>query len=238
MSTWPERLDRLSGQLARLGVRPDAPFAKPEVIIEALTHSSYAGEHGMPNNERLEFLGDAVLGFVVAEMLFDLPSREHEGTLTKARASLVDERALAERARQLEIGNLLELGKGAERSGERERASVLSGAFEAVVAGIYRSEGLDVVRRLAQVLFGWDAHLLAGRPAPRDYKTLLQQHTQQKWRTLPAYTVVSMTGPDHARQFEVEVTVQGEVRGRGRGMTKRAAEQEAAQAALASFGMH
>lgn len=234
--SWPERLAGLSRRLDALGVRTDAPFKRPEVFVEALTHSSYASENATTHNERLEMLGDAVVGFLVADLLFDDLSEESEGVLTRARATLVDERGLAQRARTLELGRWLALGKGAMREGEADRTSVLADAFEALVAALYRSEGLEVARRLVSVLFAKEASGLAARPAPRDYKTLLQVHTQAQWKVLPTYEIVETAGPDHDRTFTAEVRLQERVVGRGVGLTKKSAEQEAARIALESLG--
>lgn len=233
---WPERLAGLSRVLDSLKIRKDAPFKRPEVLIEALTHSSYASENATTHNERLEMLGDSVVGFLVADLLFDEMSGESEGVLTRARATLVDERGLAQRARTLGIGRWLALGKGAEREGEADRTSVLADAFEALVAALYRSEGLDVARQLVAVLFASEASGLADRPAPRDYKTLLQVHTQAQWKVLPGYEIVATTGPDHDRTFTAEVRLEERTVGRGVGATKKAAEQEAARIALESLG--
>lgn len=235
MSDWPYRLGGLSRVLAKLEVRADGAFARPELVAQALTHSSYASEQGTEHNERLEMLGDAVLGFLVAELLFDSLDDAREGVLTRARASLVDERGLSQRAKVLRLPEWLALGKGAQQSGEAQRSSVLAGAFEAVVAALYRSEGLEVVRRLVSVLFAREAIELAARPAPRDYKTLLQERTQAQWHVLPTYVIVSQQGPDHERTFVAEVTVDGRVAGRGTGATKKAAQQEAARVALSSM---
>lgn len=235
--TWPERLSGLSRSLAALKIRRDVPFKHPEILVEALTHSSYASEHGTTHNERLEMLGDAVVGFLVAELLFDGMSQESEGVLTRARATLVDEQGLAQRARALELGRWLALGRGARREREAERTSVLADGFEALVAGLYRSEGLEVARRLVNVMFAPEASGLASRPAPRDHKTILQMHTQAQWKILPAYEIVATEGPDHDRTFTAEVRLAERVVGRGTGSTKKAAEQEAARAALESLEM-
>lgn len=235
MSDWPARLGGLSAALAALGVRADAPFARPELVTQALTHSSYASERNTTHNERLEMLGDAVVGFLVAELLFESLDEAREGVLTRARATLVDERGLAQRARSLRLPEWLALGKGAVLTGENQRPSVLAGAFEAVVAALYLSEGLDVARALVTKLFAQEARELASRPAPRDHKTLLQERTQALWHVLPTYRIVSEEGPDHDRTFVAEVTIDGRVAGRGTGATKKAAQQEAARLALASL---
>lgn len=234
MIEWPDRLRGLSKVLASLEVRPDAPFARPELVTQALTHSSFASEQGTTHNERLEMLGDAVVGFLVAELLFESLDEAREGVLTRARATLVDERGLAERARLLRLPEWLALGKGARLTGENQRPSVLAGAFEAVVAALYLSEGLDVARALVTTLFAKEARDLSSRPAPRDHKTLLQERTQAIWHVLPTYRIVSEEGPDHARTFVAEVSIDGKVAGRGTGPTKKAAQQEAARLALLS----
>jgi len=226
---------RLMARLAELGVRPDGPPADPAVVQEALTHSSWACEHGGRHNERLEMLGDAVLGWLVAELLFDLCPNAGEGLLTRLRAALVGEEALARRGRELGLGELLALGRGEEQSGARTRPSLLADAFEAVVAALARSEGMETASRLVRAMFADEAARLAGgAPQLADFKSMLQERTQAQWKEAPRYRVVGSEGPDHARLFRVEVAVRGVVAGRGEGRTKKVAEQQAAQEALES----
>lgn len=233
--TVEQRVTGLGQVLKELGVRDRVPFTSPAVVSEALTHSSYGSEHDVPHNERLEMLGDAVVGFLVAELLFDAHPQAREGVLTRARSTLVSEASLARRARKLRLGEWLALGKGATRTGEADRDSVLADAFEAVVAALYRTEGLSVVRQLIHRLFDEEAETLGGRPAPRDYKTLLQERTQARWQVLPRYGIVGTDGPEHEPVFTAQVLVGGNVAGTGQGATKKSAEQDAARAALVTI---
>lgn len=230
--TTPPRIDLLEERLAELGIRPPGPFANPALLTEALTHRSYATERGGAFNERLEMLGDAIIDYLVADLLFDLMPDVGEGGLTRARAALVDAEGLARRARELGLGQMLALGRGALASGEGDRDSVLAGAFEAMCAALVRSEGLALVQVLVATLFRDDARSVSSVAETRDRKTVLQERTQALLRTNPEYRVVSTSGPQHAPTFEVEVLVQGRVLGNGKGSSKKIAEQAAAHAAL------
>lgn len=236
MSANDARLEQLAAQLAALGVREPVPFRRPDWILEALTHSSYAAEHGAIHNERLEMLGDAVVGLLVADLLFDLYPTAGEGKLTRHRAALVDEAALAERGRRLGLAPLLRLGRGEEASGGRERPALLADAFEALVAALYRTEEPVVLRRLVDALFRADAvNLASSAPQPLDHKTALQEKAQATWKVQPGYRVVEASGPAHDRTFVSEAVLFGIPLGRGTGRTKKAAEQQAAREALAVF---
>jgi ribonuclease-3 len=226
-------LARLSARLAELGVRPDGPFQQPELIARALTHSSFVAERGGESNERLEMLGDAVLGFVVTEMLFQVFPEAQEGALTRLRAAIVDQVALARKARVLDLGPLLALGRGEELSGGRDRDSALADTFEALIAALYLSEGLPVLHAMTERLFKEEA-LGKGAHAPQagDYKTTLQERTQAAWKIAPSYRLASASGRDHERHFTVEVLIGDLVSGKGEGRTKKLAEQQAARAAL------
>src|SRR5438105_5988381 len=217
----------------RLGLPDEA--LDPELALEALRHGSYAHERslaaGRPvlrSNERLEFLGDAILGFLIARRVYERFREASEGELTRLRAALVREESLAIVARGLGLGDLLLLGRGEQRSGGRENAGRLADALEAVVAAVLLSCGLErtqeVVERLLAPLF--DQGVLA-----RDPKTELQQLFQSRRRT-PQYKVLAVAGPDHARSYEVEVRLDGSPLGRGSGRSKKEAEQAAARAAL------
>ena len=224
-------------RVALLNVRLGLPEGSldPQLALEALRHGSYAHERslsaGRPvlrSNERLEFLGDAILGFLIARRVYERFREASEGELTRLRAGLVREESLAIVARGLGLGDLLLLGRGEQRSGGRENAARLADALEAVVAAVLLSCGLErtqeVVDRLLAPLF--DQGLLA-----RDPKTELQQLFQSRRRT-PQYKVLSVAGPDHARSYEVEVRLDGFPLGRGSGRSKKEAEQAAARAAL------
>ena len=210
-------------------------FQNRTLLENALTHSSYANEHrdaGMPSNERLEFLGDSVLGMVVADHLY----REHplmpEGELTRTRAAMVCEDSLVEVARTLDLGRYLRLGKGEDAGGGRERPSILADATEAVIAAIYLDGGIAQARRTIRALILGNEEELS---ASRDYKTALQELIQKESGRKLTYRLVAETGPDHAKRFAMEVDLNGTVIGAGEGRTKKAAEQAAAKAAIAAL---
>jgi ribonuclease-3 len=227
--------ERVALLTARLGLPEGA--LRQEVALEALRHGSFVHERRlagevMESNERLEFLGDAVLGLAVSMRCFERQPLSAEGDLTRLRASIVKAESLAQVARELGLGELLLLGKGEERTGGREKQSLLADALEAVVAAVYLSRGLqtalEVLDRLLAPLFDAATSGLLGR----DYKTELQEKLQGMHRAGPGYQVLDAPGPQHARTFEVEVQFQGVTLGRGSGRTKKEAEQAAAKAAL------
>ena len=204
---------------------------EPGLLERALTHRSYAYEHGgLPTNERLEFLGDSVLGVIVTDALYrthpDLP----EGQLAKLRASVVNTRALAGVARSLELGKWLRLGKGEEVTGGRDKASILADTMEAIIAAVYLDRGLDAASVMVRRLF--DPLMLAATEegAALDWKTSLQELTAAKGLGVPEY-VVGESGPDHQKAFTAAAVVQGAVHGEGAGRSKKEAEQQAAEAA-------
>lgn len=207
-------------------------FSNRELLSEALNHSSYANEHrgaGISSNERLEFLGDSVLGFVTAEFLFKNYPRLPEGDLTRMRAALVCEQSLYEVAKMLELGQYLKLGKGEEAGGGRERQSILADAVEAVFAAVYLDGGMEQIRGLIHRV------LLSRAPAAeerKDYKTTLQEIVQRKIGQQLTYHMVEERGPDHNKTFVFEVRLNGEPIGRGDGHSKKEAEQAAARDAL------
>lgn len=207
-------------------------FKNQGLLEHALTHSSYANEHrssGVTSNERLEFLGDSVLGMVVAEYLFRTHPDMPEGELTRTRAALVCEDSLYEVARSLGLGRYLRLGKGEAAGGGRERPSILADATEATLAAVYLDGGIDAVRPIIQT-FILDKE--REKAVDRDYKTALQELVQRNPGQSVSYRLVDEIGPDHARVFVMEVSVGGEVIGQGRGRTKKEAEQLSARAAL------
>ena len=203
-------------------------FADPSLLDLALTHRSA----GRPNNERLEFLGDALVNMVVAEMLFEARPRANEGELSRLRAQLVSEPALAERARELHLGDVLKLGSGELKSGGFRRDSILSDAFEALVAAIYRDGGFAACRDWLRRVFA--EPLAAVGPPQKDPKTRLQEWLQGRGLPLPQYELLAEHGEEHARTFDVACVLAHPeaVRFEGRGGSRRAAEQVAAQAAL------
>lgn len=209
-------------------------FTDRELLREALTHKSYTNERGgegARDNERLEFLGDAVLSFLVSRKLLDLFPRYAEGELSRVRAALVDEEALSTLARQLRIGDYLALGRGEELTGGRDKKSILADAFEALLAAVYLDGGLQPALRLIDTLFDPLLHapLALGR---RDYKTELQERAQASLGRSPRYVLKESSGPDHDRRFVVEVHVGDMPMGTGVGRSKKEAEQAAARIAL------
>lgn len=205
-------------------------FKNPALLRIALTHTSYANESKVPatHNERLEFLGDSVLSVVAADYLFHQSDRP-EGELTRMRASLVSEDALFQFASEIELGEYLRLGHGEELGGGRTRPSVVSDAFEAVIAALYLDGGLEAARRFILPF------LSEGKTAEEDYKTRLQEVVQQDPGAKLTYVVEGETGPDHAKQFTVGVFCNGRRLAGGVGRSKKAAEQHAAQQALRSL---
>lgn len=212
-------------------------FRDPRLLDEALTHTSYVNElreQESKDNERLEFLGDAVLALVISEHVASACPDLAEGALSKLRASLVSEATLARVARRLDLGRLLRLGRGEERTHGRDKDSILANTLEAVLAAIYRDGGLDAARRFALDAFAQELREITNQDAGRagDYKTRLQEWCQQRYGIVPQYTTTRESGPAHQKTFEVAVTIQGEVLGRGTGRSKKEAEQAAAQQAL------
>ncbi len=213
-------------------------FRKPALLEEALTHRSHLQETSSGHagdNERLEFLGDAVLGLLVSEYLANTFPEASEGVLSQIRARLVGRASLADAARQLGLGPLLRVGRGEERTEGRDKNSLLANALEAVIAAIYLDGGVDAARtfvlktlepRLRDVR---RENLAAFR---RDYKSQLQEWAQQRMHALPVYTVVEESGPDHHKTFAVTVDIAQTVHGSGEGETKKMAEQRAAKRAL------
>ncbi len=219
-------------------------FSDPELLCEALTHSSYANEHralGLSCNERLEFLGDSVLSLVTSEYIYKRYPTTPEGELTRMRAELVCEKALSGYSREIELGSFLLLGRGEEKGGGRERRSIIADAFEALLAAIYldaadEGEGKEEVKKFLLPLLKSAISKLLAEWHGADYKTLLQQLVQRSEGELLEYVTVSESGPDHDPVFEVEARLNSNVIGKGRAHTKRDAEQAAAAQALSLFG--
>jgi ribonuclease-3 len=206
-------------------------FSNPSLLENALTHSSYANEHRgrtMGSNERLEFLGDSILGMVVAEYLYQENPTLPEGELTRLRAGLVCEQSLVLVARKWNLGAYLKLGRGEESGGGRTRPSILADAVEAVLAAVYLDSGLPQVNRIIR------AFLLSGekKEVIRDYKTALQEIVQRENQKVLTYHLLGERGPDHAKVFQVEVQIDGTAVGRGEGHSKKEAEQAAARDAI------
>ena len=208
-------------------------FRDLSLLQNALAHSSYANErwhNSLMSNERLEFLGDSVLGMLVANYLYRTFPNRPEGELTRMRADMVCERTLARVAGRLELGKHLLLGKGEEQGGGRSRDSILADAVESVIAACYLDGGMEAAKAFVEKF------ILVTVPTQKmnnaDYKTALQELVQQKKNQTLSYRLVGESGPDHDKKFEVELTLNGTVVGTGTGSSKKRAEQQAAQAAL------
>ncbi len=226
--------DNRTKSLAALQVKLCYTFKNVDLLSTALTHRSYVNEnsqHKASDNERLEFLGDAVLGLCVSDVLMKRHTDFDEGTLSKIRSLLVNEKPLAELASKLGLGDCLLLGRGEEHSGGRAKESLLANAFEAVIAAIYLdstfSKTRTVLKRLMKSLLNDDA--LAAQCF--DYKTALQELCQKKYKSAPLYAMKGESGPDHDKTFEVEVAVGETIRETGRGKSKKDAQKQAAQKA-------
>ena len=207
----------------------------PQLLRQALTHRSYAYENGgLPTNERLEFLGDSVLGLVVTERLYrDFPD-EPEGQLAKLRAAVVNAAALADVARALGLGDYLLLGKGEESTGGHDKSSILADAMEAVIGAMYMSTDLETSRAFIERIFGPLIASSAQLGAGLDWKTSLQERSAELDQGVPEYRV-SDSGPDHAKEFTAQAVIAGRVLGTGHGRSKKVAEQEAAAQAYAAL---
>jgi ribonuclease-3 len=201
------------------------------LLLQAVSHRSWCAEHpGWESNERLEFLGDSVLGLIVADYLFRTYPSIPEGELTKVRASVVNSATLAEVAVELNIGGSLMLGKGEDLSGGREKPSILADATEALIGAIYLDQGWSAAHTVVMELFGGRIEEAAAGPGGQDYKTRLQELSARHFDQLPRYFLRD-EGPDHAKEFEATVHLRGEPRGSGRGRSKKQAEQAAAKEA-------
>ena len=204
------------------------------LLRQALTHRSYNNEHpesGSADNERLEYLGDAVLELIAAEHLFHTYQTSDEGELTRLRASVVNTKSLARLASRLSLGDYLLLGKGAHKTGARSLQSILANTFEAVIGAIFLDQGYRAAYRL------FSRSLIDVQAWPDDnYKGRLQEVTQERFLTTPQYEIIGASGPGHRREYTAEVTFGDGIRGVGSGRTKRAAEQMAAREALSALG--
>ncbi len=227
--------DELNAEIrAGLEERLGYHFSSDEPLRAALTHCS-ATARTREHNETLEFLGDAVVGLVVSDLLFSAWPEADEGLLSRRRAALVNAYSLAMRAEALELGPCLSLGRGEEKTGGRRKTSILAGAFEALIGAVYRDGGHDAARDVVIRTFEGEIDRPldeASDDALGDYKTRLQERTQREFRRAPAYTLLRTTGPDHAKDFESRVELNGRVLGTGSGGSKKFAEQAAAREAL------
>jgi ribonuclease III len=213
----------------------DVAFVDPALRHAALTHRSYAFEQGLePTNERLEFLGDSVLGLVVTDMAYRSYPGMPEGSLAKLRAAIVNMTALADVARSLGLGQLVLLGKGEEQSGGRDKSSILADALEAVFGAVYLDLGLPTATKLIERLFRPRMEAYVRGEGDRDYKTILQELASQELRAMPEYRIEER-GPDHAKEFTATVYLANRLLGTGTGRSKKEAEQQAAREAFSQL---
>lgn len=209
-------------------------FKDESLLKQAFIHSSYTNENPgfqLIDNERLEFLGDALLSFLVADELYHKFPNFGEGDLTEVRVSLIRQETLAETAAKIKLGDYLLLGKGEESSGGRDKPTNLADAFESLVGAIYLDQGLNIVKNFVLDKFAGQLEDIRVKGVGRNFKALLQELTQAKYKELPVYRVTEALGPDHAKNFVVEVRLGDKILGSGSGKTKRAAEIEAASSA-------
>ena len=213
----------------RLGVR----FRNISLLNLALCHRSYANEVGeVDNNERLEFLGDSVLGLTMSQHLYENLTGEAEGALARVKSAVVSEKSLVSAARRVRLDQMVLIGKGEEASGGRTKKAILADSLEAVIGAYYLDSGLSAARRLVEEHLTADVRGVLEDRQRRDYKTLLQELVQQRFKSYPRYKVTQTRGPDHDQTFWTEVTVQRRVYGPGRGKSKKEAEQQAAEIAF------
>lgn len=226
-----EDKERLKGFEKRLGYK----FKRREHLKRALTHKSFANEQRLPqteNNERYEYLGDAVLELAVSHILMERFPEHPEGELSKLRAAIVNEVQLAELARYLHVGEYLYLGKGEDQTGGRDKPSLLSDAFEAVLGAIYLDRGFGKAFAVVDRHYESIIERAGFAGFVKDYKTKLQEVSQGRFRTVPKYRMICEKGPDHRKMFEIHLFIKDELWGIGQGMSKKQAEQNAAKQAL------
>jgi ribonuclease III len=229
-----DRLKRLTALQEKLHYA----FRNPDLLSTALTHRSHVNENpqlGASDNERLEFLGDAVLGLCVSDLLMKKHADFDEGTLSKIRSLLVNEKPLADLAAQLGLGDCLLLGRGEDHSGGRTKESLLANALEAVIAAIYLDSSFSKTKTIIKKLMGPLLNDEALNAQCFDYKTALQELCQKKYKSAPLYALLESSGPDHDKTFEVEVTVGPDIRQIGYGKSKKDAQKQAAQKAWESL---
>jgi ribonuclease-3 len=214
-------------------------FNDPSLLIRALTHRSYLNEHSdaLEDNERLEFLGDAVLDFLVAEWLYHRYPEMAEGDLTRMRSALVHTEQLADFARQIDLGEVMRLGRGEVQGGGRDRDGLLCDTFEALVGAYFIDSGVDAVRKFIDPLLETTSEDILVNRKIEDAKSVLQEWAQAQGYETPYYQVIAESGPDHLKVFEVEVLIGMEVIGKGKGRSKQAASKSAASAALINMGL-
>ncbi len=226
-------------ELRHLAERLGVQFKDWGLLDRALTHASISGETAapVPDYETLEFLGDAVLGLAAAEHLYEVVPDRTPGEYSRMRAALVNRRCLARIARTLDLAPAIRLGKGEEQAGGRSRAALLADCLEAVIGAIYRDRGWRPAREFVERVFADEFGRAEALDRVWDYKSRLQHYCQAERIPLPVFQVVRSEGPDHRKEFEVEVLLDGEAAGLGRGLSKKEAEQDAARAALEQKGI-
>nr|WP_325251552.1 ribonuclease III [Amylibacter sp.] len=223
---------KLASELRDFSVRLGHDFADPEYLIQAVTHSSLSSST-RADNQRLEFLGDRVLGLVIAEALSDRDPTASEGLMAPRFNALVRKETCADIARDLDLGAALKMGRSEMISGGRRKQAILADAMEAVIAAVYRDAGFEVARSL--ILRLWDSRIDAAKEDARDAKTTLQEWAQARGMKPPQYIEVGRTGPDHAPMFKIEAQLSNGLSGQGSAESKRNAQQEAAKAVLAQL---
>jgi ribonuclease-3 len=216
--------------LASLQALVEYEFRDTSLLERALVHSSAATEGAIESNQTLEFLGDAVLDLAVSEFLLRRHPDRAEGELTRMRASIVSAKGLAEAAGRLELGRWIRLGRGEARSGGGKKANILADTYEALIAAVFLDGGYEAARRVVEVTFAKEIE--SADPVGGDWKTELQELTQSRFHCTPSYSLVAVTGPDHAKHFEVAIRLAGEQIARGEGANRKSAEQMAAQEAV------
>ena len=224
-------------ELAPLQKTLNYSFNDPCLLNKALTHKSYANEIDIPvkNNERFEFLGDSVLDLIVSHYMILEYDDLAEGALSKIRAAVVNEACLAKLAKDIDLGQYLLLGKGEHLSGGRQKSSILANTFEALVGALFCDSNLETVSKILMPTLIIEIDKYKDTCKLRDFKSDLQEYTQDKLTCIPSYQVVGEMGPDHDKRFEVEVTVRNKVQGKGNGKSKKEAEQSAAMMALDNY---
>jgi len=222
------------------------PIRSHSLLQQALTHRSYINEHweADKDNERLEFLGDAILNFVVGELLYQRYPKMSEAQLTRLRSNLVDEKQLTQFAKKLDLGRLMRLGKGAEKDRGRENPALLSDCFEALIAAYFLESGIQAVREYVEPLFMSVADEMIYPPSDVksnnlvDAKNRFQQWALAKVGENPEYVIIGISGPDHAKEFTAQVMVKDKIYGKGKGKRKQEAEKSAAENALKKLGVN
>jgi ribonuclease-3 len=228
LSQYKEKLEELEASLS-------ISYSEPMLLLQAVTHDSFYKEQNASwgSNERLEFLGDSVIGLLVSRLLYTRFPDFTEGSMAQMKAYLVSTEFLAEKAREIDLGKYLLLGKGEEQSGGRERHSLLADAYEAVIGSFYLDQGIDTVERYMTSTFAPSIEEVT--ISRKNSKSLLQEHIQKHFKCLPLYTVIKEEGPPHQKTFHVRVYFKGEILGEGSGASKKEAEKESAKVALNNF---